>query len=75
MTTTAPGALAPGHLTTLPDLATRSEVAAYIRMSTRYVLSETTAGRLPAVKLGRSVRYRRADVDRWLTRHLTAGAR
>jgi excisionase family DNA binding protein len=59
---------------TLPELATRDEVAAYIRMSARYVARQTADGHLACVRLGRAVRYRREDVDTWLARRVSGGA-
>jgi excisionase family DNA binding protein len=37
------------------------------------IYNEIAAGRLRAVKIGRAVRVRRDDLDRWLERH-TSGA-
>jgi excisionase family DNA binding protein len=34
--------------------------------------AETAAGRLRAVKFGRSVRIRRDDLDAWIEKHTTA---
>lgn len=36
------------------------------------IYNEIAAGRLRAVKIGRAVRVRRDDLDRWLDRHTTA---
>jgi excisionase family DNA binding protein len=35
------------------------------------IYNEIAAGRLRAVKIGRAVRVRRDDLDRWLERHTT----
>jgi len=51
----------------LPDLATRSEVAAYTRVAISTLARWAMEGRGPAfVRLGRAVRYRRADVIAWV---------
>lgn len=47
-----------------PDYLTRADVAALLRVSLATVDRRTAAGALPAVKVGRLVRYRRADVLR-----------
>ncbi len=52
---------------TLWDVA---EVAAYLKVSTNAVYRMTARRAsipIPHVRLGRKVRFRRADVDRWLT--------
>ncbi len=36
------------------------------------IYHEIAAGRLRAVRIGRAVRVRRDDLDRWLDRHTTA---
>lgn len=48
------------------DLLTAEEVAALLRMTTGWVYTETRAGRIPHVPLGRYRRYRRATIMRWL---------
>lgn len=55
------------------DLQTAPEVARQLRVSRTFVYEETRAGRLPAIRLGRSVRYRRSDVQRYLTAHTQDG--
>ena len=49
------------------DLLTADEVAALLRVTTGWVYTETRAGRIPHVPLGRYRRYRRATILRWLT--------
>ncbi|MGH2902156.1 MAG: helix-turn-helix domain-containing protein [Solirubrobacteraceae bacterium] len=39
------------------------EVAAYLGMRTDWVYREVRAGRLPHIRLGRSVRFRRTSLD------------
>ncbi|NUQ60903.1 MAG: helix-turn-helix domain-containing protein [Pirellulales bacterium] len=50
------------------DYLTRNEAAAYIAMRPQTLAAWATLGRhdLPYVKVGRSVRYRLADLDAWL---------
>jgi excisionase family DNA binding protein len=43
-----------------------SEVAELLRMTPAWVYAETRANRLPHVRLGRYVRYRRATILAWL---------
>lgn len=42
------------------------EVAEILNVPTSWVRSATRAGTLPAVRLGRWVRYDRADLDHWI---------
>jgi helix-turn-helix protein len=56
-----------------PELLDEREAAAYVRMSLAYLRADRTrghvAGRTPGpafLKIGRSVRYRRDDLDSWL---------
>ena len=42
------------------------EVAALLRVTQAWVYAETRANRLPHVRLGRYVRYRREAIDAWL---------
>ncbi|MEY3834226.1 MAG: Helix-turn-helix domain [Pseudomonadota bacterium] len=44
------------------DLLTRTEVARYLRVSDRTVSRLIRAGQLPAVRIGRAVRIRHADL-------------
>ena len=37
------------------------------------IYNEIAAGRLRAVRIGRAVRVRRDDLDRWLERHTAGG--
>lgn len=52
---------------TQPQLLTTREVAEHLRVSERTVKRMLAAGLLTRVRIGRSVRIRRAEVD-----HLTA---
>lgn len=42
------------------------EVAELLNVKTTWVRSATRAGKLPAVRLGRWVRYDRADIEAWI---------
>ena len=48
------------------ELLTADEVAALLRVTTGWVYTETRAGRIPHVPLGRYRRYRRATILHWL---------
>jgi excisionase family DNA binding protein len=53
-----------------PEMLTRDAAATYIgiRPQTLAVWAITAKYGLPMVKVGRSVRYRRSDLDKWLER-------
>ena len=42
------------------------DVANYLGMRTDWVYREVRAGRLPHIRLGRTVRFRRESIDQWL---------
>ena len=50
------------------SLLTREEAAEYLRVTpgTLAVWASTRRYELPFIKCGRAVRYRKADLDRWL---------
>jgi excisionase family DNA binding protein len=51
-----------------PLLLTVDEVAQLLGLSRRTVWRLRSTGRIPApVRIGRSVRWRRADVDEWIS--------
>ena len=54
-------------------LLTAREVAALLGVGADWIYSETRAGRIPHVKLGRYRRYRRESIDAWLA-ELEAGS-
>ncbi|HUT58121.1 MAG TPA: helix-turn-helix domain-containing protein [Phycisphaerae bacterium] len=58
-----------------PELLTREQAAAYlgVRPQTLAVWASTGRYNLPMVRVGRSVRYRVADLERWLSAR-TVGA-
>lgn len=47
-------------------LLTAEDVAAMLGVTVGWIYTETRAGRIPHVKLGRYRRYRRQTIDRWL---------
>lgn len=51
----------------LPEILTLSEVAKYLRVNYHTVYRLVKSGRLPAFKAGRSWRFHRADVERYVT--------
>lgn len=59
-----------------PQLLTPKEVADLLGVPISWVYKRTERGaanRLPHIKLGKYVRFHRADLERWLE-HRTAGA-
>ena len=51
----------------LNDVMTVSEVAEYLRVNPQTVYRKAKAGELPAVRIGRAIRFRRAELDQWLS--------
>lgn len=50
-----------------------ADVAELIGMTADWVYREVRAGRLPHIKLGRYVRFRRESIDAWLESRETLG--
>ena len=48
------------------DIMTAEQAAEFLQTSRDTVLRKARAGTLPAAKLGREWRFRRADLDAWL---------
>jgi excisionase family DNA binding protein len=48
-------------------LLTADDVAAMLGIGKDWIYSETRAGRIPCVKLGRYYRYRPESVQKWIT--------
>jgi len=50
-----------------PDaLLTAEEVAALLQVTSSWVYAETRGHRIPHLRLGRYVRYRRSTLERWM---------
>jgi excisionase family DNA binding protein len=47
-------------------LLTAEEVAAWLRVTPAWVYAETRGGRIPHLRLGRYVRYRREALELWM---------
>lgn len=56
-------------------LLTADEVAALLRVTTAWVYAQTRADRIPHVRLGRYVRFRRDAIEQWVARIEVAGDR
>ncbi len=50
------------------DVMTAQQAAEFLQTSRDTIIRKARAGELPAAKLGREWRFRRADLDRWLRR-------
>jgi len=50
------------------DVMTAEQAAEFLQTSRATIVRKARAGELPAAKLGREWRFRRADLDRWLRR-------
>ena len=58
-----------------PSLLTREQAAEYLGVKAQTLAAWASSRRygLPMIRVGRSIRYRRADLDRWLDKR-TVGA-
>jgi PTS system nitrogen regulatory IIA component len=56
------------------ELMTIREVAEYMRLNTRTVYKLAQSGELPAVRVSKQWRFRRAEVDRYLDEHSSSAA-
>ena len=61
--------------TAVPEMLNRAAAAEYIgsRPQTLAVWALTGRYNLPMVKVGRSVRYRKSDLDKWLESRTVGG--
>ncbi len=58
-----------------PLLLTAADLAAELQLSPRKICAMKSAGQLPpALKFGRSARWRRSDVEAWLAEQLEGAA-
>ena len=48
------------------EVMTVSEVAEYLRLNPQTVYRKAKAGELPALRIGRVIRFRRSELDHWL---------
>ncbi len=46
------------------------QVAQYLQLKESTIYSWAQDGKIPAIKIGRTWRFRRSDLDSWLERHL-----
>ena len=54
----------------LADVMTVSEVAQYLRVNPQTVYRKAKAGELPTLRIGRAIRFRRAELDACLRRQV-----
>lgn len=59
--------------TGIPLLLTPQEAADALTISPRTLWAMTKEGRIPAIRIGRLVRYDRADLVRWIEAQKQAG--
>ena len=57
------------------DVMTAQQAAGYLQTSRDTIVRKARAGLLPAAKLGREWRFRKADLDAWLSAGGTARKR
>jgi excisionase family DNA binding protein len=53
---------------------TTEEVLGCLKVNPRTIYRLIKSGELPAVRIGRQWRFRRADLDDWIDRHRTAAS-
>jgi excisionase family DNA binding protein len=53
--------------TRMDEIFTVKEVAQKLKTSTRFVLNQIQAGKLPAVKVGKAYRIHATDLERYLS--------
>lgn len=46
------------------------QVAKYLQLKESTIYSWAQDGKIPAIKIGRTWRFRRADLEEWLEKHL-----
>ena len=49
------------------DLLTADQLAAHLGVKVGWVKRQSRAGNIPSIKLGKCYRYRKGDVDLWLS--------
>lgn len=50
----------------LTDVMTVSEVAVYLRVNPQTVYRKAKAGEMPALRIGRAIRFRKSELDEWM---------
>jgi len=55
-------------------LLTIGEVAEQLRVSSSWIYRKCKTGKIPHCKLGRTVRFKQGDIDRWVDGHTKKGA-
>lgn len=71
--TTTPG---PSATPEAPTLACNArEAARMLSIGTRTLWTLTASGAIPVVRIGRAVRYRRADLEAFLAARMTGGGK
>ena len=50
----------------MSEIMTVTEVAEYLRVNPQTVYRKAKAGELPAVRIGRAIRFRRQELEDWL---------
>jgi len=53
-----------------PKLMTVKQVAGYLQLKESTIYAWAQDGKIPAIKIGRTWRFRQTDLDTWLGRHL-----
>ncbi len=53
------------------DVMTVSEVADYLRLNPQTVYRKAKAGELPALRIGRAIRFHRGELEQWLRSSMT----
>lgn len=52
------------------QLLSIKQVAEYLQLEKTTIYAWAQQGRIPAIKIGRTWRFRQVDLDAWLERHL-----
>ena len=53
------------------ELLTVKELAQYLKLNPATIMRMTSRGEMPAIKLGRQLRFDKEQINRWLTLHTT----
>ncbi len=48
------------------EVMTVSEVAVYLRVNPQTVYRKAKTGELPALRIGRAIRFRKVELDEWM---------